>query len=174
MNAIKVLIVFFIIAIGAWSKAAYSEAKYTCGPCSVENSLQTMFCGLYDFALSKWVNGRRIDCPRNEAIDDIKFGCSRCSYFPEPPGGIQSCGLFNYTRKAWAQRPETRSCRPSSLPGNTPYPLSSSQCTQHIQCNGNEMCVDGRCVAVNPPGPMCSTNSDCYPDVCVNGSCVRP
>ncbi len=171
MKTIKFSILFCLLAFGTWSKAALSNTKYTCSSCSGASSVQTKFCGLYDFAASKWVNGRQIDCPRDGSNDDIKYACGGCSYFPEPPGGIQSCGLFNFTKKVWAQKPETKSCRPSSQPADPADPTDVPSynlppivsppvsnppqdfCWEHPihpSCNGDvNYCRD------NPSAPIC-------------------
>jgi hypothetical protein len=118
MKKLNFSLLICLLALGIWSKSAFSNTKYTCSSCSGASSLKTKFCGLYDSKASKWVNGRYIDCPRDTSKDDIKYACGGCSFFPEPPGGIQVCGLFNFTINEWAKRLETKGCTPSSLPSD--------------------------------------------------------
>lgn len=94
-----VLCVVFLLA-----NTAFSRASYQCSECKLNNNISQKFCGLKAESGEDWLNGRWIDCPRDESHDDIRQVCGPCSIFPEPPGGIQRCGRYNFTTRMWKDR----------------------------------------------------------------------
>jgi hypothetical protein len=54
----------------------------------------------------------------------------------------------------------------------TPMPKLDEACTTAIPCNGDLVCIAGKCAALKDTGATCASDAECYSGDCPNSVCV--